>query len=75
MSRPPNLEPFARDLFAAWIAHQLRISIAHARREYANTGELGTYWYELAESIEHHMVTAMDESISEPSPRPAGKPQ
>lgn len=56
-------EQLARGIYAAFIAHQLGIGIAHAYKAYASTAELGPFWYEAAELVEIGALSGVDAAL------------
>jgi hypothetical protein len=53
-----SYEEFGRNLFAAWLSHRMRISVAHARKRYGNQ-PLGAYWTDLACQLDREMQSRL----------------
>jgi hypothetical protein len=64
--RPDRYDGLARDLYAAWVAHRMGITLAHARRRYANEVDLGAYWMDLARRVENDLLTHMANALDGP---------
>ena len=61
-----RFDGLARGLFAAWTAHRLGITLAHARKHYAADADLGPYWTDLARRIETEVLAHMQNLIDGP---------
>jgi hypothetical protein len=64
--RLDRYDGLARNLYAAWVAHRMGITLAHARRRYANEVELGAYWMDLARRVENDLLTHMSNALDGP---------
>lgn len=55
-------ENLAKNLFAAWVADHMRISIGYAYKAYV-PDDVGPFWYELARIVTEDQMRVIDRAL------------